>query len=141
MRIQGTVQKDGKYWLISIPIADLDTQSTTKSDAYAMAKDVIEQMVGESEFHVKITPLGAEDFLISTDNEKNSKLLVGLILKRNRERAHLTMAQVAKRMKVSSINSYSQYEQGKTLPSVDKFFEILHAINKNFEPVLTLLRA
>jgi DNA-binding XRE family transcriptional regulator len=104
-----------------------------------MAKSVIEDMVDHKGFSVKVTPFHGNDFLVSTMKEDDAKLLFALILRRNREKANLTMKEVAEKMGASSVTSYARYEQGKTQPSIEKLFEILRAIDKESEPVLTLL--
>ena len=38
MRFEGTVDKDGKLWLVEIPALDALTQGRTRQEALAMAK-------------------------------------------------------------------------------------------------------
>ena len=57
----------------------------------------------------------------------DNKVMVGLLLKRKRQLNKLTIQQVAERLGSTSKNAYARYEQGKTLPSIDKLQELLNA--------------
>jgi transcriptional regulator with XRE-family HTH domain len=53
---------------------------------------------------------------------------VALLLRRQRERQGLTLAEAAKRMGQRSRNAYARYEQGKAVPTVEKLEQLLEAI-------------
>ena len=57
----------------------------------------------------------------------DNKVMIGLLLKRKRQLNSLTIQQVAERLGSTSKNAYARYEQGKTLPSIDKLQDLLNA--------------
>ncbi|MCP4681953.1 MAG: helix-turn-helix domain-containing protein [Desulfobacterales bacterium] len=62
--------------------------------------------------------------------------MVGLLLQRKREISGLSLAQVANRLGASSRNTYARYEQGRSVPSVEKLNELLHAVCPKTDIVL-----
>jgi len=79
--------------------------------------------------------LGESNFLVSV---KMTEELLALILRRLRATSGLKIMDIAKRLGSASPNSYAQYEQGKTMPSLEKLSEILEAINPKYEPMLKI---
>ena len=122
MRISGTVTKEGKYWLLELPLLDAMTQGTTRKNAYAMAADLVETLVDRSDFKATIHPGKHGEFELSCSDPG---ALLGLVLKRQREASGLSLAEVAKRLGVKSRNAYARYEQGRSVPTVDKLNELL----------------
>jgi len=125
MRFSGRVFKDGKFWLAEIPILDLMTQGRTKKDAYAMVADMLETMVNKKGFKIDIYKGKNDGFEVGSFD---SKYLVSLLLQRKRELSGLSLSQVAKRLGASSRNAYARYEQGKSVPSVEKLNHLLQAV-------------
>ena len=70
----------------------------------------------------------------------DNKVMVGLLLRRKRQLNKLTIQQVAERMGSASKNSYARYEQGKTLPSIDKLQELLNATGPFSDLVISQAR-
>lgn len=138
MRIEGKLEKVGKWWAVDIPLLDLSTQGATKAKAYEMAKDVVETMVDKEGFSVSIIPAGNNSFIIDTED---TRVLMAFTLQRRRLAKGLSPAEVARRMNESSRTGYVRYENGESQPSVEKFFAILKAIDEENEPVLTILKA
>ena len=68
-----------------------------------------------------------EDFVFLDAN--GYKKINALILKRQRQKKHLNLEEVATHLHARSINEYAQYEQGRHLPSFDKFEQLLKAID------------
>ena len=56
------------------------------------------------------------------------KHMVSLLLQRKRELSGLSLAQVASRLSMKSRNTYARYEQGNSVPSVEKLNELLNAV-------------
>jgi DNA-binding XRE family transcriptional regulator len=125
MRFPGRVKKDGRFWLVEIPAFDGFTQARTKREAFAMAEDLIETMAGARGFRATVYPTGAETFEIGANR---IGVLVALLLRRQRERRGLTLAQAAEKLGQRSKNAYARYEQGKTMPTVEKLEQLLKAI-------------
>jgi hypothetical protein len=125
MRFPGRIRKDGAYWLVEIPAFDAMTQGRSKREAYAMAKDLLETMARIRGFRVTVFPTGRDSFEISANRVA---ILLAVLLRRQRERRGLTLAEAAERMGQRSKNAYARYEQGKTMPTVEKLEELLKAI-------------
>ncbi len=125
MRFSGKIFKDGKFWLAEIPILDLMTQGHTKKEAYAMVADMVETMVNKEGFKIEIHKGSKNSFEVSSLEPKH---MVMLLLQRKRELSGLSLAQVANRLGTSSRNAYARYEQGRSVPSVEKLNELLHAV-------------
>ena len=125
MRFPGRVKKDGRFWLVEIPAFDALTQGRTKREALAMAKDLIETMTGVGGFRATVYPTGGETFEIGANR---IGVFLALLLRRQRERQGLTLAEAAERLGQRSKNAYARYEQGKTMPTVEKLEELLEAI-------------
>ena len=125
MRFPGRITKDGKYWLVEIPAFDAFTQGRTKREAFAMAEDLLETMAGAKGFRATVYPIGEGAFEIGANR---IGVLLALLLRRQRERRGLTLAEAAHRMGQRSKNAYARYEQGKTMPTVEKLEQLLRAI-------------
>ena len=125
MRFPGRITKDGKFWLVEIPAFDALTQGRTKREALAMAEDLIETMASAAGFRATAYPTGGDTFEIGANR---INVLLALLLRRQRERHGLTLAEVAERMGQRSRNAYARYEQGRSMPTVEKLEQLLKAI-------------
>jgi ribosome-binding protein aMBF1 (putative translation factor) len=125
MRFEGRVVKDGKFWLVEIPAFDALTQGRTKREAYEMAKDLIETMANTKGFEVTVYPKNKDSFEVGANR---TGILVALLLRRQRERQGLSLAEAAQRLGQRSRNAYARYEQGKTMPTIEKLEQLLEAI-------------
>lgn len=54
--------------------------------------------------------------------------LAALVLTVQREHNKLSLADVAAKLGVSSRNAYARYEQGASVPTLDKYIELLAAV-------------
>lgn len=125
MRFEGRIRKDGKFWLVEIPAFDAITQGRTKREALAMAEDLLETMAAVKGFRVTALATGTETFEIGANR---LGVLLALLLRRQRERHGLTLAEAAARLGQRSKNAYARYEQGKAIPTVLKLEQLLQAI-------------
>jgi predicted RNase H-like HicB family nuclease len=125
MRFQGRIKKDGRFWLVEIPAFDAVTQGRTKREAFEMAEDLIETMANAKGFRAEVHPTGRETFEIGGND---LGVLLALLLRRQRERQGLTLAEAAERLGQRSKNAYARYEQGKAMPTVEKLEQLLKAI-------------
>ncbi len=66
------------------------------------------------------------------------EVLVALALRRRREAAGLSLADVAARIGASSHNAYARYEQGTALPTITKLSELFRAVDPDHELALTV---
>jgi hypothetical protein len=125
MRFPGRIKRDGRFWLVEIPALDAVTQGRTKREALAMAEDLIETMAGVKGFRATVYPTGCETFEIGGNR---LGVLLALLLRRQRERQGLTLAEAAERLGQRSKNAYARYEQGRAMPTVEKVERLLKAI-------------
>jgi len=133
MEIEGKIWKDGRFWIVEIPALDTMTQGRTRKEALAMAKDLVFEMT-RSYFESEI----GKDFLITVVDDKygkivvtasDTRLLLALSLKRQREKSGSTIREASKRLGSKSPNAYAQYERGRTSISIDKYEALLMAAN------------
>ncbi|BBO88487.1 helix-turn-helix domain-containing protein [Desulfosarcina ovata] len=133
MRFAGRIYKDGKFWLAEIPILDLMTQGRTKKEAYLMVADMIETLVNRDGFKVTVYKGAKDTFEVGAPEPKP---MIGLLLKRKREISGLSLAQVAKRMGMSSRNAYARYEQGTAMPTIEKLNQLFYAVSPDTDLVI-----
>jgi len=125
MRFAGRVFRVGKYWAVEVPILDVVTQGRTKKDALVMIADAIETLANRSAFNLDVYPGAGEYFEVGS---KDQATLTALLLRRARQRAGLTLVQVAQRLGATSINAYARYEQGRSIPTVEKLSQLFSAV-------------
>ena len=77
-----------------------------------MAADLIETMAGMKGFRATVYPTGGTSFEVGA----------------NRLGVLLALADAAQRLGQRSKNAYARYEQGKTMPTVEKLEQLLAAI-------------
>lgn len=122
-----------KYWLIEVPDLDVMTQGVSRNDALIMIKDAVEALTGEEGIEVTVDKGSGDTFYLGS---ADTKTLLALMLKRRRIKSRLTLKDVASKLGARSINSYAQYEHGKSEPSLTKIQEILNAIEPGKKTVL-----
>lgn len=123
----GKVWKEGKFWLVEVPALDVMTQGKSRKNALFMIGDAIEELVDERGFRVKVTLATGDEFIISANDLAP---LVALMLKRQRARNGLSLSDMQKKLHTKSRNAYAQYEQGRSVPSVQKLVEFLAAMGQ-----------
>lgn len=64
------------------------------------------------------------------------RVLTAFLLRRARQRAGLSLAQVAERLGATSINAYARYEQGRSVPTIQKLSELFAAVMPHRDLVL-----
>jgi transcriptional regulator with XRE-family HTH domain len=72
---------------------------------------------------------------VEVDSE-DTRTLISILLQRKRELSGLSLAQVAEKIGASSRNTFARYERGKSIPSVEKLNELLHAVSPKQDIVL-----
>jgi len=129
---RGKIYKDGKHWIVAVPALDLLTQGDTKNDAYEMLDDWLKTAMGK-DFRPDIARLANGNFIVDGRDEYSKKALIALMLKRQRIRAGLTLADMQRLLQATSKNAYARYEQGVSVPSPLKIEEILMAMGLRLE--------
>src|SRR4051812_44785007 len=110
MEIEGKIWKEGNWWLVEIPSLDAMSQGKTRKEALLMAKDLVKEMM-KSYFEKEI---GRAFRVNVSDDRKNTifvttnetKLLMSLSLRRQREKSGSTIKEAAERLGSKSPNSY-----------------------------------
>lgn len=142
MRLLGRTWKDGKFWLAEVPLLDALTQGRTEREALRMVVDLVrtmgETVVGKGRLKVDLFPGAHGAFEVGC---KDTAVLVAVMLRRQREKHGLSLAEVARRLGARSKTAYARYEQGRSVPTVEKLFELLTAVAPGEEAVLDLRRA
>ncbi|MYE07728.1 MAG: helix-turn-helix transcriptional regulator [Oligoflexia bacterium] len=93
-------------------------------------------MIDIKGFEVCIDNVQIDTFSIAANNTRE---LMAFILKQQRLHHKKSIRQVAVKLGSDSPTAYSRYEQAKTGLNIDKFTQILSAINEESEPVLKLV--
>ncbi len=138
MRCAGQVFKSGKFRAIEIPILDIATQGRTGKEARETIADAVESLVNKKGFEVRVFGTKGRVFVIGSSDQG---ALTALLLRRMRQRAGLSLEEVAARLGSKSPNSYARYEQGRSVPSVEKFAQLFSAVAPNKEFVIMESRA
>jgi ribosome-binding protein aMBF1 (putative translation factor) len=124
MKVDGVLSKEGKLWLVEIPILNALTQGHTRKEALSMAADWVRTMAGQDDLEVAIHPARGNRFEIESD----PAVLVALILRRRREASGLSLSDVSTRLGSRSRNAYARYERGSAVPTVAKLDELMQAV-------------
>jgi|SRR5215813_10160326 len=125
MRLTGRILKDGKFWLAEVAMLDATTQGRSRAEALRMVADLVETMANKRGLHVKVFSGARGTFEIGSDDAAS---LVALILRRQREKHGVSLAEVARRLGSRSKTAYARYEQGRSVPTIEKLFELLSAV-------------
>jgi len=128
MRFRGRVFRSGKSWAIEIPMLDITTQGRTKNEAYEMIADAVESLVNRKGFKVRVFRSRGGEFEVSGSDQG---AMSALLLRRARQRAGLSLEEVAARLGSKSPNSYARYEQGRSVPSIKKLAQLYSAVAKS----------
>ena len=125
MRFQGTLYKDGRHWLAEVSVFDAMTQGRTRADTLSMMADWFETLLGTAAGSVRAIAVTRTNFEIVADDTAR---MISLLLRRQRQKSGLSLAEAAERLGARSRNAYARYEQGRTVPTVAKLDELLKAV-------------
>ena len=115
------------FWYAECDVVGAYTQGRSRKDALAMLADCIMAKVDRRGFRVTVTEIGrshAGGYAVIVESSKPS-LLAAEVLKYQRERHRMSLADVAKKLSRSERKTYASYEQGHREPTVQKFCELL----------------
>jgi DNA-binding XRE family transcriptional regulator len=136
MLIEGRIIRDGRWYLAEIPLLDGMTQSRTRKGALAMASDWVKALAPIGGVEVSARALSGDRFVLECDPPE---ALIALALRRRREAAGLSLADVARRIGAKSRNAYARYEQGTALPTITKLAELFRAVDPERDLTLTVV--
>lgn len=143
MEFVGKIWKDGKFWLVEVPVIDVCTQGHTRKEALMMIEDAIMELL-RSYFpldKIKDFRLEVIDYEKNTIGIKasNNNIILSFSLIRQREMSKSTVREVAERLGSKSPNSYAQYERGKMRVTLDQYERLLEAVNPDGPPTLRVV--
>lgn len=130
MLLSGSIRKDGRFWLVEIPLLDYMTQGFSKKEAYKMAADIVVSGVHHRGFSIEVIPYGKDQFFVKANN---SALLLAHMLRRLRQKHGLSVRDAAKKLGSTSPNAYAAYEQGRASPSIEKLEQLLKAVDEKLD--------
>ena len=133
MRFSGKVYKEGKWWLAEIPVLEAMTQGRSRKEALEMVSDMMESMINKKGFKVEVLLGAKNEFEVGS---KDIKPLIRLLLQRKRQTSGLSLSEAATRLGASSRNAYARYEQGRSVPTIEKLDELLHAVSPDVDIVI-----
>lgn len=133
MRFLGKIYEDGEFWLAEVPVLDAMTQGHTREEALEMAEDLLMSLANRPGFSVEVHSGEGDTFEVSSPDTRG---LVSLLLRRQRERSGLSLAEAADRLGARSRNAYARYERGASAPTLDKLSELLRAVSPDCDFVL-----
>jgi hypothetical protein len=133
MRFAGRVVKTGKWWAIEVPDLGAFSQGKSKKEAYAMIRDAIETMIDKPGLRVDVYAGKAGYFEVGSAEDA---ALVAFFLKQQRGLSGKTLEQVVDNLGQTSVNAYARYEQGASVPTVEKLTELLRALKPGADFVL-----
>lgn len=123
--LNGTVKRDGKFWIVECQSLNAMTQGTTRKEAILMIEDWVKNAVNDPSFQMKTRITGRGEFVLSFPD---SKVIIGLILERARISAKLTYDELAKRSGYKSRSTVKTMTKGIHDHSIGKISELLNSI-------------
>ncbi|NGX37973.1 MAG: hypothetical protein K1000chlam2_01142 [Chlamydiae bacterium] len=138
MEFRGKVWKtEGRpKWVIEAPSLCVITQGHTKKEALAMLKDAMELLIfSYFDCKTKIAVIEHKQGIVGVTCS-DRKILLSLALIKQREESGLSVRQVSRRLGSESPNAYGRYERGRVNISLEKFDELLQAVNPNLSGVM-----
>jgi hypothetical protein len=138
MRFHGELRRDGKHWLAEVSVFDAMTQGRTQAEALAMIADWFSTVVDRPRFAVRVVNVRGTQFEIAVTD---SRPMIGLLLRRQRQKSGLSLRATAERLGIKSPSTYARYEKGTTVPTVERLAELLKAVAPDREILVDLSRA
>jgi predicted RNase H-like HicB family nuclease len=133
MRFEGTLVRDGRFWLAEIPLLDAMTQGRTRAEALTMIGDWLETMVDRDGFRAEVHPRGKHEFEIGGSDVA---AMTALLLRRRRQASGASLRDIATRLGATSRNAYARYERGDAVPTMEKLDALLKATHPGREFVI-----
>ena len=128
MMLTGLIFKAGGGWAAHCDIAGVWTQGMTRKEAVENLAEAVELRVDRQGFKATVTKLGAPGDEAVLIEPSEPGLLAAAILKYQRQRNRLSLADIERALGPANRRSYASYEQGQSEPSLSKFRELLAAV-------------
>lgn len=125
MRLAGRVWREGRHWLVEVPLLDALTQGRTRAEALRMLADLVATMSPTPGLRVEVVASAGGHLEVCV---ADVAALVAILLRRQREKHGLSLSEVAGRLGARSKTAYARYEQGRSVPSAAKLFDLLAAV-------------
>lgn len=130
MMITGRLWKDGTWWLAESEIADVCTQGRSRKAAARMLADAFETLLDRPSCKVTVTDSGRADGEVMIEASEPA-VLAAFVLQRLRQSSGKSLSDVAQAMGRASKNAYARYEQGRAVPTIEMFDELLRAVSND----------
>jgi len=130
MKLKGTLQKDGRWWIIECPALDAMTQGSSRREALEMMVDWVRTALDKPDFPVEIVAGKGLTFELLV---RDPGPVLGLIVQRQRGASGMTLEQLASKLHLKSRSTAKHYERGSNAISVAKLIEILDATGAELE--------
>ena len=98
-----------------------------------MIADAIESLVNRDNFSIKVFPGNDGYFEVGASDQAT---LTAFLLRRERLKAGLSLEDVAKKLGAKSLNAYARYEQGRSVPTLQKLTELFSVVAPHKDFVL-----
>jgi hypothetical protein len=137
MKLACRIFREGKFWAAEIPALDVSTQGYTEKEAQEMVMDLIQTMADDTTLGVTVTHEGGDAYAVAVDN---TRVLVRLLLSSARQRTNKSLRELTRdleKLKLMSHNTYARYERGEVMPSAERLFDLLRAIDPDRDLVLS----
>lgn len=137
MMLIGRIFRDGPGWSAHCDAVGVYTQGPSQREASANLAEAIEMTADRKQMKITVTKLQGDSVFVSANHPA---LLAAQVLRHQRELHGLTLADVAKKLGASSVNSYAAYEHGRREPSLSKYRELLAVVAPEMELTVTPVR-
>jgi predicted RNase H-like HicB family nuclease len=134
----GRIEKHGRWWVALCEIVGAFTQGRSRREAMDNLAEVVELRVDRPRFKATVTelePIRRDVFTVLVEPSEPA-WLAAAVLRYQRTRRGLSLADVAKSLGAASRNAYASYEQGQREPTLGKFRELLRAVAPEMALVL-----
>ena len=140
MQLEGKIYRDGKFWLVEVPALDLMTQGSTRDEAIFMIKDAIEELIDcyfdDNSINIFVNDYENDLIGIGCDN---IKALFAFSLKRQREKNDFSIREMSAKLDSNSPNAYARYEKGRTKITLERYDQIIKAMNPESDTLIRLV--
>jgi hypothetical protein len=133
----GHIEKQGRWWVATCEIVGAFTQGRSRAEAMKNLAEVVELRVDRDGFQATVSELqrqGRHTLAVIIEPSHPAWLAIA-VLKYQRARHRMSLADVARALGAASRNAYASYEQGAREPTLGKFHELLGAV----APDMTLI--